>query len=323
MLRTPQTVELLRSYFAPPGQLAPLLQYFGIILEHDRLTEYETIELSNLLISQNKKELLKKWFDENKLTCSETFGDIVQPIYPRFAAEIYKKSKCHLKVVESYMVVGLYSDAVEYAKNHKVNPDYGNLLSIAIKSNPLESISFAKTLLSKNPPVLTVGVVFDAYFEGGHIDELCTLMKETLQSNTEESGPYQTRLLEILFDYNANMAADILSKHIFNAYDKDRIGRLCENNNMIMLALENYTSIDNIKRLIVRTDVLDFKFINYFLLRLSVSQVLECLSALLKFDLSKHLKIVVEIASGRIGDIKPSSIIILLESFNCDEGLLY
>lgn len=75
------------------------MQYFAIILENDSLNENETIELSKLLISQNKNELLKKWLDEGKLTYSESFGDLLQPIYPRFAVEIFKKVKCHVKVI--------------------------------------------------------------------------------------------------------------------------------------------------------------------------------------------------------------------------------
>ena len=45
-----------------PGQTSPLLVYFGTLLTKGKLNAYESVELSQLVISQNKKHLLDAWF---------------------------------------------------------------------------------------------------------------------------------------------------------------------------------------------------------------------------------------------------------------------
>lgn len=45
-----------------PGQTSPLLVYFGTLLTRGKLNAFESVELSQLVISQNKKHLLDNWF---------------------------------------------------------------------------------------------------------------------------------------------------------------------------------------------------------------------------------------------------------------------
>ena len=47
-----------------PGQTSPLLVYFGTLLTRGRLNAYESVELSMLVLSQNKKHLLDNWLRE-------------------------------------------------------------------------------------------------------------------------------------------------------------------------------------------------------------------------------------------------------------------
>ena len=61
-LRTRETIEKFKRVPPQPGQTSPLLVYFGTLLTKGKLNAYESVELSQLVISQNKKHLLDAWF---------------------------------------------------------------------------------------------------------------------------------------------------------------------------------------------------------------------------------------------------------------------
>lgn len=71
-------MERFKSVPAQPGQTSPLLQYFGTLLTRSRLNAYESVELSKLVLSQNKKHLLDNWMKDNKMEPSEELGDLLK-----------------------------------------------------------------------------------------------------------------------------------------------------------------------------------------------------------------------------------------------------
>lgn len=75
ILRTLQTIMRFTTVPAPAGQQAPLLQYFGILLEHGQLNKFESIELCKPVVQQGKKPLIEKWLKEEKLEASEELGN--------------------------------------------------------------------------------------------------------------------------------------------------------------------------------------------------------------------------------------------------------
>lgn len=60
------------------GQTSPLLRYFGTLLNKGNLNTFESLELTRLVVSQNKNHLLETWLAEDKLDCSEELGDLVK-----------------------------------------------------------------------------------------------------------------------------------------------------------------------------------------------------------------------------------------------------
>lgn len=67
ILRTPQTIDQFKGVPVPAGQLSPILQYFGILLERGKLNKYESLELARPVLVQGRKELLEKWLKEDKV----------------------------------------------------------------------------------------------------------------------------------------------------------------------------------------------------------------------------------------------------------------
>lgn len=70
-LRTRETIEKFKRVPPQPGQTSPLLVYFGTLLTRGKLNAFESVELSQLVISQNKKHLLDNWFKvSNAASCT-------------------------------------------------------------------------------------------------------------------------------------------------------------------------------------------------------------------------------------------------------------
>lgn len=78
ILRTPDTLAKFQSVPVQAGQTSPLLQYFETLLIKGKLNAFESIELSRLVVNQNKKKLLEIWLAEDKLECTEELGDFVR-----------------------------------------------------------------------------------------------------------------------------------------------------------------------------------------------------------------------------------------------------
>ena len=78
------SLYVLQSVPVQAGQTPPLLQYFGTLLTKGKLNAFESLELSRLVVNQNKKNLLENWLAEDKLECSEELGDLVKVSYVTF-----------------------------------------------------------------------------------------------------------------------------------------------------------------------------------------------------------------------------------------------
>lgn len=61
-LRTKGTIEKFKAVPVQPGTTSPLLVYFGTLLTRGKLNAFESVELSRMVLSQNKKHLLDNWF---------------------------------------------------------------------------------------------------------------------------------------------------------------------------------------------------------------------------------------------------------------------
>jgi hypothetical protein len=81
-----------------PGQLSPILQYFGILLDKGTLNRHESLELARPVLAQNRKNLLEKWLKENKLECSEELGDAIRPHDLTLALSVYLRANIPHKV---------------------------------------------------------------------------------------------------------------------------------------------------------------------------------------------------------------------------------
>lgn len=67
-MRTPQTIQRFQQVPTQAGQSAPLLQYFGILLDQGQLNKFESLELCRPVLQQGRKQLLEKWLKDDKVS---------------------------------------------------------------------------------------------------------------------------------------------------------------------------------------------------------------------------------------------------------------
>ena len=97
---------------------------------------------------------------------------------------------------------------------------------------------------------------------------------------------------------NAPQVAEaILGNEMFTHYDRKRIGQLCEQAGLFQRALAHYTEIQDIRRVIVHTQMIPVEFLIKFFGTLSVEDSLEILSDLLRLNLRQNLPVCVIFSS--------------------------
>ncbi|KAJ3329008.1 hypothetical protein HDU76_008837 [Blyttiomyces sp. JEL0837] len=324
ILRTPATIERFKLVQVPPGQLTPILQYFGILLEKGELNKFESLELARPVLQQGRKQLLEKWLKEDKLECSEELGDIVKQYDLTLALSVYLRANVPNKVIACFSETGQYNKIILYAKKVGYQPDYAYLLQYIMRIDPEKGSEFATLLINDEAgPLVQLEQIVDVFASLNMIQQLTSFLLDALKENKPEHAALQTRLLEINLLHAPQVADAILGNQMFTHYDRAYIASLCEKAGLFQRALEHYTDIYDIKRAIVHTHLLTPDWILGFFGRLSVDQSLECLKEMLNSNMRQNLQIVVQIATKYSDQIGAAALIGLFESYKSFEGLYY
>ena len=85
------------------------------------------------------------------------------------------------------------------------------------------------------------------------------------------------QLLEINLIQTPAVADAILANGVLTHYDRPRIAQLCEKAGLYMRALQHYSDLPDIKRVIVNTHAIDPQQLVEFFGSLSAEWALECL----------------------------------------------
>ena len=85
------------------------------------------------------------------------------------------------------------------------------------------------------------------------------------------------QLLEINLVTNPQVADAIMANGTLTHYDRPRIAQLCEKAGLYMRALQHYSDLPDIKRVIINTHAIDPQQLVEFFGSLSAEWALECL----------------------------------------------
>ena len=151
-----------------------------------------------------------------------------------------------------------------------------------------------------------------------------SFLLEALKPDRESDAALQTRLLEMNLLGGAPQVADaILGATMFSHYDRPKVAQLCERSQLFQRALEHYTEIDDIKRVIVHTQQINHEFLGQYFGTLSAEHALECLKVLLQHNQAFNETIVVNVATKYHERVGTNEVIQLLTDFKSWKGIFF
>nr|PNR52339.1 hypothetical protein PHYPA_008713 [Physcomitrium patens] len=322
ILRTPETIARFRTVPIQAGQTSPLLRYFGTLLNKGKLNAFESLELTRLVVSQKKNHLLETWLTEDKLDCSEELGDLVKSVDKDLALKIYIKARASPKVVVLFAQRQEFEKILIYSNQVGYTPDYLSLLQTITQTDPQGAVNFAvKMSEMKGGSPVDYNTITDFFLQRNMIREATAFLLDVLKPNLPEHGALQTKALEINLVTFPNVADAILTNGIFKHYDRPRIAQLCEKAGVYMRAMQLYTELSDIKRVIINTHAIESQALMDFFGTLSKDWALECMKELLSANLRANLQIVVQVAKEYAEQLGINACINMFDEFKSYEGL--
>ncbi|EDO05779.1 uncharacterized protein BBOV_IV001820 [Babesia bovis T2Bo] len=273
-LRTNETMERFLNAPVLAGETSPALHYFSVMLEHGKLTYQESLGLVRRVVAQGRKELVKKWLDEGKLTESEELGDLLRTMDPLLAFKMFVSLCCHMKAILCLLDAGHATKVVPYIRKiassnvtHTTGstgdkvaqvdglPSMNVVVEHMLSTQPTDIISFINDLISglgPDEPLCDVGSVAEILIKHNKLQELTKILLEYLKPNRVEHAALQTRLLEVNLQQQPRVADMILQLNVLTHFDRAYIARLCEDAGMFDMAIQHYNSFFDVKRLIIK-----------------------------------------------------------------------
>jgi len=326
LLRTPETIARFQSLPTAPGQPAPVFQYFSVLLETQKLSAQESLELARPVVQQGRAQLLEKWLKEDKLECSEELGDIIVAVDVTMALSVYLRANAAEKAINCFIQRGEYDKVVAYAQKVGYRADYTFMLQNLLRAgNGPAATEFAKRLVAaEGGPLVDLNQTVEAFMGMNKIQETTALLLEALKGDRKEEGYLQTKLLEINLAGGSPQVADaILQNEMFHHYDRPHVAKLCEGAGLFQRALEHYTDLADLKRVLQHTHALNPEFLLTYFGTLSREASLEILRDLLARNMRQNLNIVVQIAAKYVDQIGADLLIQMFEQFKSAEGLFF
>ena len=322
-LRNINTINMFKQL---QGNPQPILVYFQTIMEKDKLNGIESVEMSRPLVAQNRTDLLNKWFNEDKFTCTEQLSELVKGVDQQLSLKILMKSgsaSAHSKIIEAFAAAGQVDKILPYCNQNNYKPDWVELLKNIVNTNAQAAANLCKVICNRNTGTMLIDVnnVVEIFSSRQKIQELTSFMVEYLKGNLAEDAYLQTKILELNLYENTKAASMILESNVFSHYDKQKIAAICEKMGLFQVCLENYTDINDIKRIIARANMINPEYLLGYLGKLSPENCLICLHELLHLNPMQNLQLVVEAASRYSNRIPLNELVKLFETYGNNNGL--
>lgn len=323
---TLRNAETINMFKAAQGNPQPILVYFQTMMEKGKLNHIETLEIVKPLILQGKKQLIENWFNEDKFTCSEELSEMVKQQDPGLSLKILMasgSSSAHGKIIEGFVQTGQIDKIFPYCQANAYKPDWVTLMRNLVSIDSKSAVSLAKMICNRqtNTYLIDVNTLVEIFSSRRKIEELTTFLVEYLKDNRPEDSFLQTQVLEMNIAESPRAAQVILDSNLFSHYDKQKIAARCEKMGLLQLALDNYTDINDIKRVILQTHMINPNYIVDFLGRLTPENILICLHELLRNNPMQNLNLVSDAAVKYSTRIPVNELVKLFETYGSAQGL--
>ena len=154
-----------------------------------------------------------------------------------------------------------------------------------IQQNPKAAGNLAMMITARDAngiPKTPIDGVLQIFLEFSRVQEATAFLLEALKGNRPDEGHLQTKLFEINLMSAPNVAEGIFQLNLFTHFDKERIGKMCEQVGLYTRALQNNTNVEDCKRVMLNSHAISKEVMIEFFGRLSEEDTLTCLEQLLR-----------------------------------------
>jgi clathrin heavy chain len=255
---------------------------------------------------------------------TDELGDLIRQANPQMALNIYQQSGSPDKVIQGLIETNQLDKIMPYCQQTGHVPDFVKILRQIMPINPQAAVGLAKMVTSRDqgPPKANIDQVVSVFLEFNKIQECTAFLLEALKNNRPDEGHLQTRVFEINIMSAPNVAEGIFKLNLFTQYDREKVAKMCEQVGLFGRALQNYTNMGDIKRVMLNTHAIPEDQIIEFFGRLSEEDTLQCMYDMLKSN-RQNVQIVAKIAVKYANKIDTKKSIEVLDSFGTNEGMLY
>lgn len=322
-LRNIDTINLFKSC---QGNPSPILVYYQVIMSKGKLNEVESVEIAKPLVMQNKKDYIENWFKEGKFTCSEELADLIKPIDNQLSLKILFQSgspNAHAKIVEGLVNTKQYDKIFPYCQQYSYKPNYAEIIKNVINTSPEAALGLAKLVCSResNTYLVDVNTIFEIFASKKRTNELSQFMVVYLKDNRSEDSLMQTKVIEMNLYENPQFAKALFDNNVFSYYDKKKIAQISEKLGLYQICLENYTDIEDIRRVMMYSNMISPDFLIAYFGRLEPENQLTCLNDLLRMNPIQNMNLAIEIAVRYASRIPINELIKLFEKNGSHQGL--
>lgn len=337
-LRNSETIAKFKAASADENGRSVLLIYFQVLLERGKLNQLESVELGLQLVAKNSVNVMEKWIKEDKLECSEQLGDLILPSTPNLALAVYIRAKCHSKVIQVLIQIGQVAKVAPYAQKVGLELNATELVQMASQHSPQAALELANALqqagvgaggqlvpahMATDRSGIDHAAMFDTFMNRGMLQEATSYCLDNLKSDRAEDGELQTKVLEANLMNSPQVADVILQQDIWHHYDKSKIAMLCERAGLFQHALENYTDLADVKRVMQNTHVINPEFLANYFSNLSVDDRLDCIKELIHSNPRANLELCVQVAAKHTDEIGAERLMEVFSAVKQQDALFY
>jgi clathrin heavy chain len=339
-LRNQDTINVFKQVDPSGGKL---LMYFQTLLKSGALNVIESIELVRLIMGKNHPQgvtMITNWVRDAKLTPSENLGDVLKAASIQVALSVYLKANAHDKVISCFLSMGAqspdeekaafnFNQVLNYAKQMNLTPDYSNLVAMLLSAVPARAKDFALLLLAHpDGPKLDIQSTVNLFLSHNDIKDCTEIILKYLRprGDLEEDADLQTKVFQINIQAGFYDVVQLIFESQdfkFTHYNKLMIAQLCEQNQLFQFALDNYTDITDVKRVLANAARIPQQFLIGYFGRLGTEDGIDILRDLLRSSPQRNLEIVVHISKAWIDKFGAMNLIRIFEEFQSLQGIFY
>ncbi|GCA62156.1 clathrin, heavy chain [Kipferlia bialata] len=322
VLRNRNTLQRFRS---APDQTATF-RYFHKLMETSALEDYESVELARLILQQGKKELLKRFIDENRLTGSEALGDIcMQAGLEMEACKIYVQGGAHEKAVIFMAAQGEFDKVFEYSRRVNYQPDLKRILERVVERSPTQGAELAhRILFGEDEAQVSLDDVVEVFVSRGLSKEATGVLLQVCKQHEfdESTADIQTKILEVNIKSQPEVANAIISKRRLVHFDRKLIAEMCEEAQLFERALELYSAPADLVRVAVNTSHIGIEFFETWAGTQEPEAVVAVCKEMLAVNTTANLNHVIK-ACIKLGANSSAEIMRMFLKYDSQEALFY